>query len=67
MEKGVVVVNLLLDIFVLPWPDIVYGGLVLFVHETIQQTLKIQQFYPVLCGFASLLALVAVVMFLFVS
>lgn len=67
MGKGVVVVNLLLDIFILPCPDIVYGGLVFFVDGTIQQILKILQFYSVLCGFASLLALVAVVLLVFVS
>lgn len=59
--------NLLLDILILPCPDTVYRGLMFFVDGTIQQILKILQVYPVFCGFVSLLALVAVVLFLFVS
>lgn len=66
MEKGVVAVNLLLVI--LPCLSIGYRGFsVVFVFGKIQQILKILQFYPALCGFASLLALVAVVLFVFVS
>lgn len=68
MEKGVVVVNLLLVILILPCLSIGYRGFsVVFVFGKIQQILKMLQFYPVLCGFASLLALVAVVLFVFVS
>lgn len=66
IRRGGVVaaVNLLLVIFILPCLSIGYGDSVLFsvafVVGKIQRILKILHFYPGLCGFASLLVLVAV-------